>query len=128
MRGTQTFGGTKVLTVSYESEFTYYYNGAQPKFARQGNVVTVSGVAKPVADLPYSQNWNLLFAIPAGFNPTADINLIMQGSAMNIWQFNISSGYARFSRYRTGATGNTCPAGAWLPFTATYFTTDPWPN
>lgn len=111
-----------VETLEYSSDFTGYsgaYNN--PRIIKSGNVVQVTGIAKPVAEIAASQVTKM-FQIPEGLRPAVNsVKGVMQGSYLNRWCLSISPETGDVSIERYGTTTNSAiPATAWLPFSITY--------
>lgn len=113
--------GWKTATVA--SKFEVYTSGKPPKYRKVGNLMEVRGILTPKSTLSASSVGTeyTMFTLPAGCRPSDRISLLMQGSGMNKWMFDIGTdGVCSISRY--GGTAVTdIPAGAWLSFQASFF-------
>ena len=111
------------LSPTVASQFEVYTAGKPPKYRKIGKVVEVRGILKPKSTLSASSVGTeyTMFTLPAGYRPSDRISLLMQGSGMNKWMFDIGTdGVCSISRY--GGTAVTdIPSGAWLSFQASYF-------
>ena len=111
------------LSPTMNSSFEVYTAGKPPKYRKIGKVVEVRGILKPKSTLSASSVGTeyTMFTLPAGYRPSDRISLLMQGSGMNKWMFDIGTdGVCSISRY--GGTAVTdIPSGAWLSFQASYF-------
>lgn len=109
-------------TLSYASGFKAYQDDSTrlPKWRRSGNVVSIRGAATPTSQIA-ANSATTIFTLPAAIRPSENIfGPRMQGSGMNSWYMAINAnGTVQIERY--GTTSNVAiPAGAWLPFFATY--------
>lgn len=111
-------------TASYASAFTNYNSDTNnaPHFWKVGKVVTMTGIAKPTAQIA-SGGSATMFTVPEGFRPITDIRQLCQGSNNHIWmiQLTASNGSVVFGRLRNGADATaTSGTAEWLPFSVTY--------
>lgn len=116
------FGGWIYPTIG--SEFEVYASdgvGSKPGCRKDGRVVEVRGIVKPVADIAGGTDMHTIITVPVGYRPNSPVYVICQGSGNCTWLLRVNtSGTVDFSRYRNGNTTTTATAGAWLPFQVTY--------
>lgn len=111
-----------VETLEYSSDFTGYSGDINnPKIIKSGNVVQITGIAKPTAEIAAGQI-TTMFQIPEGLRPSVNyVKGVMQGSYLNRWCLAISPDTGNVTVERYGTTTNSAiPATAWLPFSITY--------
>lgn len=121
-------GGWIYPTLS--SDFAMYgsdENANKTRYRKDGRLVEVRGIVKPVVDLPKSGDANTdiypIFTLPTGYRPNSPIYVMCQGSGNCTWLLRVNNnGEVGFSRYRNGNTSTTASVGAWLPFQVTFLT------
>ena len=112
---------TVQATISRKIELGWYVNGTA---TRNGNVVTISTERKTTNINTYSDYREVKETIPAGFRPTQEVDLVLQGiSDSNVTGTTIlhlaSDGKIRLT---SNSKGNKYWTG-----TVTYITNDPYP-
>lgn len=116
------FGGWLYPTLT--SEFEVYASdgvGSRPACRKEGNLVEVRGIVKPVADIAGSTDMHNIMTVPSGYRPNSPIYVICQGSSNCTWLLRVNTdGTVALSRYRNGGTTATASDGTWLPFQVTY--------
>lgn len=116
------FGGWIYPTIG--SEFEVYASdgvGSKPGCRKDGRVVEVRGIVKPVVDIAGGTDMHTIITVPVGYRPNSPVYTICQGSGNCTWLLRVSTnGTVDFSRYRNGDTTTTAAVGTWLPFQVTY--------
>lgn len=116
------YGGWIYPTIG--SEFAVYASDgvtSKPGCRKDGRVVELRGIVKPIADIEYSTNMHTIMTVPDGYKPNSPVYAICQGSGNCTWLLRVgTNGTVDFSRYRNGSANTTATAGAWLPFQVTY--------
>ena len=111
-------------TLTLSSSFKPYNNDNTqiPRCRKKGNIVEIRGCITPTKEIAANQSTTIL-TIPVGFRPTeCNAVVVCQGSGMNRWTCIAEiGGILKIERYGI-TTNGTIPAGAWMPFTITYFT------
>lgn len=116
------FGGWVYPTIG--SKFTIYSDtgGSAPACRKDGRIVEVRGIVKPVSDIAGGTDMHTIFTVPVGYRPNSPVYTVCQGSGNCTWLLRVNTnGAVDFSRYRNGETTTTAAAGTWLPFQVTYF-------
>lgn len=116
------FGGWIYPTMG--SEFEVYASdgvGSKPGCRKDGRVVEVRGIVKPVVDIAGSTDMHTIITVPVGYRPNSPVYTVCQGSGNCTWLLRVNTnGTVDFSRYRNGGTTTTATVGTWLPFQVTY--------
>ena len=114
---------TESQTLSVNSTyFNLYTAGDYIKLKRSGNVCSITGAVKPASTLTAGDtSYQICSAIPSGYRPTQEINLVMQGSTQYKWLLRISTaGIVSFSRYSVTNSYASPNTNVWLPFHAVW--------
>lgn len=117
------YGGWIYPTIG--SEFAVYASdgvGSKPACRKDGRLVEVRGIVKPVVDIAGGTDMHTIITVPEGYRPNSPVYTICQGSGNCTWllRVNNSDGTVALSRYRNGGETATASAGTWLPFQVTY--------
>ena len=107
---------------NFSSPFANYDNatGNRPKYRKINGIVEVWGAATVSTNTSTSNDLQVMFTLPSGYRPSADIRIVSPGSGKNTWLLTIrSNGNACLSRYGTTSNG-TISTGNWLPFHAVF--------
>jgi uncharacterized repeat protein (TIGR02543 family) len=95
------------------------------RYRKDGRMVEIRGIVKPIEDIPGSTTGHTIFSLPTGYRPSSPVLVVCQGSNACVWLLTINpGGDVSFSRYRDHkSTDNftTATTGNWLPFQATFF-------
>lgn len=109
------------------SEFAMYGTDEgvnRPRYRKDGRIVEIRGIVRPVVDIAGSVSNHNIFNIPVGYRPSSPLYILCQGSGTCVWMLQVSSGgEVNMSRYRNGTefvTASGSGDGAWLPFHVTY--------
>ena len=109
------------LPLSIASGFTFYNSQSECWYRKIGKIVEINASLKPTADISNGGNDKVMFTIPAGFRPKANVDTVCQGSGSNKWLLIIlANGTGIIERYGT-TSSITVPSGCWLPFHVVYF-------
>ena len=111
------------LYPAIESEFEAYSSTGDnlPACRKDGRVVEIRGIVKPINDIAYGTDMHKIITVPDGYRPSTTIYALCQGSGNCVWLLRVNTnGAVELSRYRNGSTNTTATAGTWLPFQITY--------
>ena len=121
-----------VLQLNYESgwtnatlgnNFQLYDSNIPVKYRKNGNLVMLSGVVKPITEIVADGgdfDARTITTLPSGFRPLNALCFLCQGSSRNIWLLTIyPSGRVTASRYGTTSV-IPIPTTAWMPFDVTF--------
>ena len=123
-RGVVHSGDIPWTNLTLSSGATAHASERTPKIRKWGPVVTITGAAKPTAEVA-ADGTLTIGTVPDGCIPKTDVVSLQQGSGKAVWMLRIeyATGVVTASRYRNGdtpaamtATGN----GTWLPLNVTY--------
>lgn len=104
--------------------FEIYNTSSTPRFKASAGFVNVIGTVKPKAPINGGTSIiTIASGIPEKYRPPITINFLCQGTGMNRWLCQVTSGgEITFSRYGNSGAYQTCEVGNWLPFIITYAT------
>ena len=112
----------ETVTIEYETGFGPYSNNAsrKPTFYKWGHFIMLVGVATPTVDT--SSDGGALCTAPSGYRPPKDVYQLCQGSGKTWWLMTVTTGgLVTCARYGNGEYQSSISAGAWMPFTITYY-------
>lgn len=125
------------LQLALGSKFSSYsFSNLVPTLRAFGSVVTLQGEITPSASIAGGTAQHVICTIPEKFAPPYIVTTIQQGTGQAVWLMRIyPKRYGEqnddgtitergctvtFARYREGNAYAAAPAGAWLPFYATW--------
>lgn len=110
------------LRPDYADGFRDYSPTQYARYRRLGNQVQLHGASQPTAMVTGGTEEKLMFTLPDGFRPSAQIAAVMQGSGRAVWLISVqTNGQVLFTRYRDDTGYINATTSAWLPFTLTFF-------
>ena len=108
------------IDATLTSSFTLYSADDVCQYRKIGKHVQLRGVVKPTAALAGSLTGVVIFTLPAEFTPSRVCSFVCQGSSVNKWLLQVSTGgNVSFSRYGTSSLAKAV-VNTWLPFDVGY--------
>jgi hypothetical protein len=120
---TEHYGDVPWTNLTLASGAIAHASERTPKIRKWGPVVTITGAAKPTAEVA-ADGTLTIGTVPDGCIPKTDVVSLQQGSGKAVWMLRIdTSGEVTASRYRVGSDSAAMTAsgnGTWLPLNVTY--------
>lgn len=119
--GTTTHDGDVAWTaLTLDIGATAYDANRTPKVRRWGQVVALTGAAKPTAEVAAGGTLTIC-TLPDGCRPAQEVTSLQQGSSESYWLLRITTaGVVTAERHRN-RTGNTAMGTSeWLPLNVTF--------
>lgn len=119
--GTTTHDGDVAwTTLTLDSGVTAYDANRTPRYRRWGQVVALTGAAKPTAEVAAGGTLTIC-TLPEGCRPAQEVTSLQQGSSDAYWLLRITTaGVVTAERHRN-RTGNTAMGTSeWLPLNVTF--------